>query len=299
VRILLTGADGQVGWELRRTLATVGEVIAPDLQQLDLANADAIRRVTRDVRPALIVNPAAYTAVDKAEQEPDLAMRVNGVAPGVLAEEAKSVGALLVHYSTDYVFDGRKQGAYSEDDLPNPLNVYGVTKLAGERAVAASGASYLVLRTSWVYGLRGRNFLRTMLRLGAEREELRVVDDQTGAPTWSRMLAVATAQILARLLYPASGEKARFADAKGIYHLSAGDHTTWYGFAGAIFAEAAKWTGLRVPALLPIATSDYPVAAVRPPNSVLSNLKLERDFGLRMAPWSTSLSLCLQELEKA
>lgn len=297
MRILLTGARGQVGWELRRTLSTLGEVIATDAEQLDLANPDAITRMVRESRPDLIVNPAAYTAVDKAEQERDLAMRINGIAPGILADEAREIGALLVHFSTDYVFDGRKQDAYTEDDAPNPLNVYGASKLAGEQAVTASGAAHLILRTSWVYGLRGNNFLRTMLRLGSERRELRVVDDQAGAPTWSRMLAIATAQILSPLTVSAPGVRERFGAAGGIYHLSAGDRTTWCGFARAIFAEATKRTGCQIPELIPIPTADYPTPAARPRNSVLSNEKVARRFGVRMAPWTTALSLCMEELD--
>jgi dTDP-4-dehydrorhamnose reductase len=198
MRILLTGPTGQVGWELRRSLAPLGVVTALDRTALDLTDADGLRRVVREVRPALIVNAAAYTAVDRAESEPDLAMAVNGLAPGILAEEGKRVGAALVHFSTDYVFDGRKAGAYVEDDAPAPVNVYGATKLAGERAMEAVGAPHLILRTSWVYGARGANFFLTMRRLARERPELRIVDDQTGAPTWCRMIAEATAQIIAR-----------------------------------------------------------------------------------------------------
>ena len=199
MRILVTGANGQVGWELQRTLQTLGDVIACDRVTLDLANPDSIRERVRAIKPEVIVNAAAYTAVDKAESEPELAMAVNGVAPGILAEEAKRLGALLIHYSTDYVFDGTKSDAYLEDDRTNPLSEYGKSKLAGEKAIEASGEAYLIFRTSWVYASRGKNFLLTMLRLANEREELRVVDDQFGAPTWCRTVAEGTAHVVAKL----------------------------------------------------------------------------------------------------
>nr|WP_255210519.1 dTDP-4-dehydrorhamnose reductase [Methylogaea oryzae] len=223
MNILLTGKDGQVGWELQRALAPLGKVVAVGRDALDLADADGIRRVVRDVAPRLIVNAAAYTAVDKAESEPELAMAINGIAPGILAEEARRLGAGLIHYSTDYVFDGAKQGEYAEDDTPNPVSVYGQTKLAGERAVSSSGAEHLIFRTSWVYGLRGRNFLLTMLRLARERAELRVVADQVGAPTWSRMIAEATAIVVARWYEHSAGDATPRPKSglSGIYHLAA------------------------------------------------------------------------------
>ena len=201
-KILLTGKNGQVGWELERSLQPLGQVIAFDRSGLDLASPDSIRAVIREVKPELIVNPAAYTAVDKAESEPDLAMAVNGVAPGIIAEEAKRLGAALIHYSTDYVFDGTKAEPYTEDDVPKPINVYGKTKLAGEQAVQAIGVPHLIFRTSWVYGMRGKNFLLTILRMAKEKDELRIVDDQFGAPTWSRMIAETTAQVLAQFYSP-------------------------------------------------------------------------------------------------
>ena len=223
-RILLTGKNGQVGWELQRTLAPLGEVVVLDRRQLDLSDPDQIRERVREISPDLIVNAAAYTAVDRAEAEPEPAMAVNGTAPGLLAEEAKRIGAAIIHYSTDYVFDGAKTTPYTEEDAPNPLNVYGRTKLAGEQAVQAAGVPHLILRTSWVYGMRGKNFLLTILRLAREREELKIVDDQIGAPTWSRTIAEATAQILTSGAWPVSG-------ASGIYHLTASGSTSWYGFA--------------------------------------------------------------------
>lgn len=289
MKILVTGRNGQVGWELQRTLAPLGEVVALDRQALDLRNPDAIRAVVREVRPHLIVNPAAYTAVDKAESEAEVAQAVNGVAPGILAEEAKRLGAALIHYSTDYVFDGSKNGAYREEDAPCPINVYGKTKLAGEDAVRAVGMPHLILRTSWVYGVRGKNFLLTMRRLGKEREELKIVADQTGAPTWSRLIAEATAHIAAQRL-------TRLQELDGIYNFTASGSTSWHGFASAIFEHAAAQESAAIPRLIPIATSEYPLPAPRPPNSVLCGDKLRREFGLVMPDWRDNLNLCLDDL---
>jgi dTDP-4-dehydrorhamnose reductase len=258
MRILLTGAGGQLGHELAPLLAAHGDVTALARRQLDLADAAAISATVRAIAPDLIINAGAYTAVDRAESEPALAHAVNAQAPGVLAAEARRCGALLVHYSTDYVFDGRASVPYAEDAPTHPLSVYGATKLAGERAIAASGADALVLRTSWVYGLHGRNFLLTMMKLAGEREELRVVDDQRGAPNWSRTLARTTATLVARRL-PWLRERA------GLYHLSCGGVTTWYAFASAIVAATAP-PG-RLPRMVPITTADYPTPARRPANS--------------------------------
>jgi len=276
-KILITGKTGQVGWELQRALAPLGQIVALDRREMDLADPDSIRAALRACDPQIIVNAAAYTAVDQAESEPALALAINGVAPGIMAEIAKKTGALLVHYSTDYVFDGAKSGPYAENDTPAPINVYGSSKLAGERAVAASGARHLIFRTSWVYGARGKNFLRTMLRLAQERDELRIVDDQTGAPTWCRAIAQATAQVLA----------SDHADASGTYHLSAAGNTSWCGFARAIL-ECAGHT-CRV---VPIPTSAYPLPARRPANSVLSNARLNARFGVTLANWHESLRGC-------
>lgn len=283
-RILLTGTNGQVGWELRRVLQPLGEVVACDRALLDLAKPEQIRTVVRDVRPTLIVNPAAYTAVDKAESEHALAMAINGDAPAILADEARRLDALLVHYSTDYVFDGTKAAAYREDDPVGPRNSYGRSKLAGEQAVVASGCRHLVLRTSWVYGMRGANFLRTMLRLAAERDTLRVVADQVGAPTWSRMIAETTALVLAR-----------HHSQQGIYHLSAGGETSWHDFAAAIFDLALQYGMLaRKPALQRITSAEYPTPAERPKNSRLDCDRLRTDFGLTLPDWNAQLRLCLQ-----
>lgn len=285
MRILLTGSNGQVGWELQRTLATLGTVIAPSSRELDLAQPDSIRRLVRELKPQLIVNPAAHTAVDKAESEHDLAYAVNAVAPGVLAEETQRLGATLLHYSTDYVFDGTLSRPYSEADTPAPLSVYGQSKLEGEQAIAASSCAHLILRTSWVYGLRGRNFLLTMQKLMAERAELNIVSDQIGAPTWSRTIAEASAQIVAQLRM----DPRRTREVSGIYNLTCAGHTSWHGFASAI----ARLTGSNCQ-LNAIPTSAYPTPAARPANSVLAHDKLTLTFGLHMPNWETALQLCLQ-----
>ena len=289
--ILLTGKNGQVGWELQRTLASLGKVVALDAHELDLTDSAAVREAVRNVKPDIIVNPAAYTAVDKAESEPELALAVNGVAPGILAEEAARLGAWMVHYSTDYVFDGTKQGAYVETDEPNPQSVYGSTKLAGEEAVRAAGGKHLILRTSWVYGSRGHNFMLTMLRLAKERDELRIVDDQIGAPTWCRSLAEVTGQVLAQIHVPGGGRDE--ADFIGTYHLTSSGSVSWCGFARAIFEEGSV---VRKPALVPISTTEYPVPAIRPVNSVLSCAKLNHAFGLAIGGWQDNLIFCLEEM---
>ena len=272
MKILLTGRNGQVGYELERSLAPLGEVIALDRARLDLSDPAAIRSVVRDARPEVILNAAAYTAVDRAESEPALAGAVNAVAPGVFAEEARRCGALLVHYSTDYVFDGEKQTPYVEGDAANPINVYGKTKLAGERAIEASGCRYLILRTSWVYGPRGHNFLKTVLRLAREHNELRMVDDQIGAPTSAASIALAT------------GEMLRRAGTEGLFHMTASGETSWRGFAEAIVAS--NHLQVRV---VGIASQDYPAAARRPRNSLLDNGKLKSAYGLALGSWQHQL----------
>ncbi|HEY6773110.1 MAG TPA: dTDP-4-dehydrorhamnose reductase [Oxalicibacterium sp.] len=295
MKILLTGGSGQVGYELERSLQGLGEIIAVDRARMDLANLEQVREVIRSVRPKLIVNPAAYTAVDLAESEPELAMRVNAEAPAVMAEEAKKLGAALIHYSTDYVFDGAKTAAYVEDDVPNPQNVYGRSKLAGEQAIAASGVPHIVLRTSWVYGMRGRNFLRTVQRLAQERDELRIVADQFGAPTWCRTIAETTAHIVMRLqsVSRSAGNtdiaEDVWHDYSGLYHLTAQGRTSWHGFTQAIVDHVST---ARKPVVTPIATQDYPLPARRPQNSVLSSDKLMRTF-CGLPDWQTALQLCL------
>jgi len=279
--ILLTGCNGQVGWELQRTLAPLGRVTAIDRNALDLADADSIRAVLSEVRPRIIVNAAAYTAVDQAENEATQALLVNGQAPGVMAEEAKRLGALLVHFSTDYVFDGNKNGCYVEQDVTNPLNTYGRTKLAGELAIQSSGCRYLIFRTCWVYGLRGKNFLRTILRLAETKDELRIVADQCGAPTWSRMIAEATAAALATRTV-----------AEGLFHLASTGSVSWHGFTQAIL-ELTEQMRPRNPTLTAIPSSDYPQSAVRPLNSRLSCDLLEQAAGIRLPDWKDALRLCL------
>ncbi len=285
MRILVTGKNGQVGHELMRALAPRGEVTALGRDDLDLCSADSIRAAVRGARPELIVNAAAYTAVDQAEKESELARAINADAVAILAAEARSISAALVHYSTDYVFDGAKTEPYNEQDAPNPLGIYGATKLAGERAIAASGTSYLVLRTSWVYATRGRNFLLTILRLAAEREQLRIVDDQRGAPTSAAAIADATAKVIA-----AWQSRPQLS---GIYHLSAAGQTTWYEFARAILAEPAARALQPRPIIareiVPIRTQEYPTPARRPRYSVLDNTKLAQTFGVILPDWRTQL----------
>jgi dTDP-4-dehydrorhamnose reductase len=286
LRILLTGASGQVGYELRRSLQGLGEVIAPTRAELDLSNLERVSEVVRALKPELIVNPAAYTAVERAETEPELAFRINAEAPAVLAQEARALGAALVHYSTDYVFDGAKDAPYVEEDAPAPLNVYGRSKLAGEQAIAAAGIPHLILRTSWVYGLRGKNFLLTMLKLARERGQVRVVADQFGAPTWSRTVADISAHMLAQASAIGPGWWNEHA---GTWHLASGGQTSWYGFATAIMEEAGIGCDVQ-----PVSTSEYPATAQRPRNSVLCCDKLAAHFP--GAPdWREGLHLCLQE----
>ena len=296
MKILLTGKNGQVGWELERSLQPLGQIFSFDRAGLDLANPDSIRAIIREVKPDLIVNSAAYTAVDKAEAEPDLAMAVNGLAPGIMAEEAKRLSAAIIHYSTDYVFDGTKAEPYTEDDVPNPINVYGKTKLAGEQAIQAVSVPHLIFRTSWVYGLRGKNFLLTILRLAKERDELRIVDDQFGAPTWCRTIAECTAQILAQSFSPMTQGASSIADLSGIYHLTAGGHTSWFGFTEAIL-QIFPFNGTRVAkTITPISASQYPLPAARPANSVLLTQRLSREFNLIAPEWSVALKLCCDSL---
>jgi dTDP-4-dehydrorhamnose reductase len=289
MRILLIGGNGQVGWELQRTLAPLGEVIAPSREELDLAREDSIRGCIAGLQPGLIVNAAAYTAVDKAEEAPDQAMIVNGVAPGILAEVAWQQGAALIHYSTDYVFDGGQPAPYRETDTPRPINVYGKTKLAGEQAIMAAGGGYLILRTSWVYGLRGHNFLLTIQRLAREREVLKVVNDQFGAPTWSRMIAEGTAQIIAQ----ARGQVSDFiGHYRGLYHLSCDGKTSWYDFASGILARLDAATAPRA-RLEPIPTAEYPTLARRPAFSCLDTSQLQSAFGIKLPDWRRALDLAL------
>jgi dTDP-4-dehydrorhamnose reductase len=293
--LLVTGSNGQVGFELRRSLAPLGRVIALDRARCDLSRPDELRRVVRELRPDVIVNPAAYTAVDKAETEADLAHAINGVAPGVLAEEAKALGSLLVHYSTDYVFDGRKDGAYVESDAVGPQSVYGKSKLAGEQAITASGATALVLRTCWVAGAHGGNFAKTMLKLGRDRDSLRVIADQFGAPTTASLIADVTAQIVSR--HWLHGEREVFA--AGIYHLAAAGETTWHGYATEVLrGAAARGVELKVDPerIEAIPATAYPLPAARPSNSRLDTTKLRETFDIHLPDWQQGIHLLLDQI---
>jgi dTDP-4-dehydrorhamnose reductase len=289
VKILLTGKTGQVGYELERSLQGLGEIVAVSRTQMNLTDLDQMRDVIRTVKPALIINAAAYTAVDQAEQEPDLAMRINGEAPAVMAQEARKLGAAMIHFSTDYVFDGKKIGPYTESDPACPINVYGQTKLAGEQAIQAEGIAHLILRTSWVYGMRGNNFLLTVLRLAQERDELRIVNDQHGAPTWCRTIADVIAHIIAQSRsVPSSTEW--WEERSGLYHLTAQGQTTWYGFALAILANTSP---AKNPLVTPITTYEYQAAVGRPANSKLSCDLLMNAF-CSLPEWGSALRLCQQ-----
>lgn len=293
LRILLLGAAGQVGQELQVSFADFGDLACADRKSADFADPEQVRNLVRQVAPDVILNAAAYTAVDRAESEPALAMTVNAEAPRVLAEEALRLCALLVHYSTDYVFDGSRQDPWTEADEPNPLNVYGATKLAGERAIQNIGGRHLVFRTSWVYGPHGNNFLFTMLRLARERERLSIVNDQFGAPTTSIEIASATRKIVEGIIEGRFGAET---DWSGTYHMTCADSTTWFGFAQAIFERAGKLLDGKLPQLIPIATADYPRPARRPRNSVLSNAGLFERFGIHLAPWTSALDVVTEKL---
>ena len=293
-RILLFGTTGQVGWELRRALQPLGDVVAVSRAEADFDRPETLRALFAE-RPAVVVNAVAYTAVDQAESDVERAMRVNGEAVAVLADEAKRCDALFVHYSTDYVFDGRKEGPYVESDPTAPQSSYGRSKRAGEEAIEASGGDHLVLRTSWVFTSRGKNFLRTILRLAGERESLRIVGDQFGAPTSARLIADVTAQVVARAL----AERSAGAFKSGIYHLAAAGTTSWHGFAAYIVerARAAGWTPLVARTIDAIATAEYPVPAPRPANSRLDTSKLAERFGIAFPDWRTGVDLCIAELQ--
>jgi dTDP-4-dehydrorhamnose reductase len=304
-RILLTGKNGQVGAELATLLPDLGEVTAFDRQQFDLSNPEQIRRAIRDVKPTVIVNAAAYTSVDQAVKEEKQAHIVNVEAPALMAEEAKKIGAILVHYSTDYVFDGSRSVPYDETDRPNPINVYGKTKLAGEEAIRAVGVSHLIFRTAWVYGARGRNFLLTILRLATEREDLRIVRDQFGSPTWSREIAKGTARVLIQLSQQGQEAISRFG---GTYHLTAAGKASWFEFATAILDRASHiqqgvdWFGaatgghpLVVRRITPINTVEYPTLARRPAFSVLSNDLFKQKFGFELLDWRVQLASAFAE----
>ena len=293
MRILLTGRSGQVGSELQRILSMVGEITATNRNELDLSKPDQIRNTVRHFRPELIVNAGAYTAVDKAESEPEIARAVNGIAPGILAEEARTVGAALIHYSTDYVYSGEARAKpYLETDSTDPASVYGKTKLEGDLAIEKSGVPHLIFRTSWIYGREGKNFLRTILQLAGEQEELRVVDDQIGTPTWCRSIAEATGTIVEQLLKRGgSSFSETVAEVSGVYHMTCGGRTSWHGFARSILDLADP---IPQPQLVSIPTKDYPTPACRPAYSVLSNAKLKATFDIVLPDWEETLRYCLR-----
>jgi dTDP-4-dehydrorhamnose reductase len=295
MRLLVTGADGQVGWELIRSLAPLGETIALNRRGCDLARPEALPAIFGAMRPDVIVNAAAYTAVDRAEEEEAVAMLVNGTAPGVLAEAARAVSALLIHYSTDYVFDGKETRPYREEDAPCPINAYGRSKLAGENAVRQVDCDHLVLRTSWVYAARGQNFVRTVLRLASNRDELRIVADQIGTPNWARHLADATAHVVRQ----AVAERAAGAFTSGLFHLTSAGAVSWHGFAQAIIALASR-EGLLAwqepPPVHAIPTEEYPRPAARPKNSTLAGDRLHERFDLALPHWKQALTLCLRDV---
>ncbi len=301
-RILLIGSTGQVGHELAGTLTRIGEVVVPERAALDLTRTPDVARIIHDTYPQIIVNAAAYTAVDLAEKEPEKARAINTEAPAAMAAAAAELNALLVHYSTDYVFDGSKESPYAEDDTTNPLNVYGRTKLDGENAIRDSGCRHLILRTAWVYATRGKNFLLTILRLASQREELRIVSDQIGAPTWAHEIARATSSMLERHAAAAAGD----APPTGTFHVTAGGTTNWHAFATAILDEAAKLPGANpwlsaalgggsivTKRITPIMTADYPTPARRPAYSVLSNERLTHSYRLQLPEWRDQLKAAL------
>jgi dTDP-4-dehydrorhamnose reductase len=299
-RILLIGRNGQVGTELASLLPRLGELIALSRQELDLTKPADIRRTIQEVRPQWIFSAAAYTAVDQAESDESTARAVNEQAPAVIAEEAKKIGAALVHYSTDYVFDGKKKSPYEETDTPNPINIYGKTKLGGERAIQESGALHLIFRTEWVYATQGRNFLLTILRLATQKRELRIVADQIGSPTTSREIAAATVKAISQLMERERGVLS-LRTSGGIYNMTAEGETSWYEFANAILEEASPETGHLswvnaatrgmplTKQVLPITTAEYPTTARRPAYSVLSTRRLRDRFGISLPPWREQL----------
>lgn len=292
-RVLIVGNAGQVGVELQRSFAGFGEIIGVDRESVDLAQPDQVRALVRRIDPAIILNAAAYTAVDRAESELDLAQAINAEAPRILAEEALRTHALLVHYSTDYVFDGAKQGPWTELDTPAPLSVYGATKLAGEQAILKTGGKVLIFRTSWVYGPHGSNFLLTMLRLARQRDALSIVSDQIGSPTTSIELARATHAVVGGAMTGQFGKTEEWA---GLYHMTCSGAVSWCGFAQAIFARAGNLLDGKVPVVTPITSAEYPTAAKRPQNSVLSNAKLEARFGVKLASWEAALDTVIEAL---
>jgi len=293
LRIMITGANGQVGWELTRSLLPLGEVVALDRSQCDLSRPETLSNIVNEIKPNMIVNAAAYTSVDEAEKEETLANTINGTAVGVLADEARKQNALFVHYSTDYVFDGNKPTPYTEVDTPNPINAYGLSKLAGEKSLRQVNDEYLIFRTSWVYATRGNNFLRTIIRLSQEREELGIVADQAGVPTWARLISETTAYCIRQSML----ERKQGTFSSDIYHLTATGQTSWFGFAKKIVELISPIVNekSKLSVVKPIKTVEYPTPAKRPMNSCMTIDKLEQHFGLKMPKWDSALKLCLED----
>jgi len=294
MKILLFGKNGQVGWELNRSLQPLGDVVAFGREEADFSNPESLRDVVRKINPDVIINAVAYTSVDKAEADEELAAIINSVAPGILAEEALGINALLIHYSTDYVFDGAKKSSYVETDEPKPINVYGRTKLAGEQGIQSSGCDYLIFRTSWVYASRGHNFLLTILKLVKERDELSIVADQIGSPTSARLIAETTILCLQQAIK----ERQASVFSSDVYHLTTSGFTSWHGFAEEIVNAANNildWQ-VKVKDIKAILTADYPTPAKRPKNSQLALDKLKKVFGIEMPDWKKTLELCIEEL---
>jgi dTDP-4-dehydrorhamnose reductase len=290
-KVLLIGKNGQVGWELQRTCCTLGELVAVDYPEIDLADPDGLRRLIRTVKPTVLINAAAYTNVDKAESEPELARRVNALAPAVMAEEARKLNAAFIHYSTDYVFDGAKGSPYVETDALNPINVYGATKLEGERAVQAAGGAYIIFRTSWVYSLRQGGFVTKVLQWARQQTILRIVDDQIGSPTWARMLAEATAQVIAQ----GRAEPVEYIKEKaGLYHLAGGGSCSRYEWAKAILELDPKKEEQVVKELLPAKSTDFPTPAVRPANTGLACTQFNNVFYMNFLNWVIALATLLK-----
>jgi len=295
MRILLTGKNGQIGSELNKILSQFGEIIATGRNEMNLADSSQIRRVVQQVKPKLIINAGAYTAVDKAESDQELAKAVNGIAPKILAEEAKNSDALLIHYSTDYSYNGEmRHRPYLESDSPSPNSVYGRTKVDGDQAIEKSGVSHLIFRTGWVYSKRGKSFLRTILKLAKEKNELRVVNDQTGTPTWCRSIAEATCKSIKNLLEKREGSLSKTAASiSGVYHMTCQGETNWHRFAQTILELSCPD---KMPKLLAVSTKEYPTPAIRPTYSVLSNSKLKKNFGIELPHWEHALKQCLSDI---
>jgi dTDP-4-dehydrorhamnose reductase len=294
MKILLTGKNGQVGWELNRSLSKLGTVFAMGRDQMDLSKPETLGSAIQKIRPDIIINAAAYTAVDKAESEPELAMTINEISPGVIAEEARKIGAGMVHFSTDYVFDGKTTSPYKEDDPTYPLSIYGKSKLAGEKAVIQAGIPHIILRTGWVYSLRGNNFLLTMQKLAQTSKQIKVVDDQTGGPTWARTIAEGTAQIMKQCMNESTSRPQVFSHS-GIFHMTCGGETNWFGFANKILELSGLSEGTK---LIRIATIEYPTPAARPMYSLLSNKKIQQVFHHEMPLWQSALRECLNSIKK-